>query len=316
MQYKKGKVSAIKEVTALKRIIFMVISIFAVMLPAFAMRDSDTQAEQALPVCSVEFLKKAEAAENTQYNNKIDSTLEDYVVGVVAGEMPVNFPHEALKAQAVAARTYALRQLNEDPSLSYDDIAQAHTDIERMHSMWGKSFDENYNKIKNAVYSTAGEILEYDNKPILAVFCSTTNGHTEECENVWTQDIPYLSSVESEGDKYSPYFEDSLTLSKEKFKAIFGSEDIGEVKKSPAGYVLNIKIGGREYTGAGVRSLLGLRSASFDIQKNADGFTINTRGYGHGVGMSQYGACYMANNGADYRTILGHYYKSAIIKKL
>ncbi len=298
----------------LKNTIFIAMSIFAVMLPALSVRSTD--AEEALPVCSVELVQKAEAAENTENISTTDIELEDYVVGVVAGEMPVNFPHEALKAQAVASRTYAVRQLSKDPSLNYDNIAQAHIDTERMRAMWGKSFDENYNKIKNAVYSTAGEILEYDNEPILAVFCSTTNGRTEECENVWTQDIPYLSSVESEGDKFSPYFEGSLTVSREKFKAIFGSENIGGVTKSPAGYVLNIKIGDREYTGAGVRSILGLRSTSFDIQKGADGFVINTRGYGHGVGMSQYGACYMANNGADYKAILNHYYKSAIIKKL
>lgn len=303
----------------LKKIIFILMSASAVMLPALLTVGTDTGAGEIMPVCSVECTETVTdnaQAENRESNTPIDSELEDYVVGVVAGEMPVNFPHEALKAQAVAARTYALRQLKQNPALDYGSIAQAYVTVERMKAMWGSSFDENYNKIRNDVYATAGEILEYNNEPILAVFCSTTNGHTEECENVWTQDIPYLSSVESEGDSLSPYFEDSLTVSQKRFKAIFGSTDIGAAEKSPAGYVLNITIGGRKYNGSEVRSLLGLRSASFDIQRSADGFVISTKGYGHGVGMSQYGACYMANNGADYKAILSHYYKSAIIKKL
>lgn len=271
---------------------------------------------QVLPVCSVVEVNttKAHKQESTQCN--INAELENYVIGVVAGEVPVTFPNEAIKAQAVAARTYAYRLLKTNPNLKYEDIAQAYITVDKMKSMWGNSFSQNYEKIKNNVFSTAGQIIEYNNEPILAAFCSTTNGYTESCDNVWSESLPYLTTVKSDGEEYSPYYKDTVTLSIEKFNSIFGNGDVSITARTEAGYVKSVTVGQNTYTGSKFRSMLGLRSTSFDITKTADSVVITTKGYGHGVGMSQYGACYMANNGSSYEDIIFHYYKGTNIKKI
>lgn len=289
----------------MKKLIFASILITAVFIP-IAVSEG-----QVMPVCSI-----IEETDTEKTNVNIDKELEDYVVGVVAGEMPVNFPHEALKAQAVAARTYAVRQLQSNPNMKYEDIAQAYVSVDKMKEMWGNNFDEYYAKIKNNVYQTAGEILEYNNEPILAAFCSTTNGYTEECQNVWTQDLPYLKSVKSEGDELSPYYSDSVTVTKKQFGSIFGSTDFAVTEKTNAGYVKSVNIGGNVYSGDRIRQIMGLRSTCFDIINEGENITFSTKGYGHGVGMSQYGACFMANKGADYKTILAHYYTGTNLKNL
>lgn len=291
----------------LKKIICVGILIISVFIPVAVSEG------QVMPVCSIiEVKTESEKTDNV----KINRELEDYVIGVVAGEMPVNFPHEALKAQAVAARTYAIRQIKANPNIKYVDIAQAYIDTDTMKKRWGSKFNENYEKIKADVYATAGQILEYDNEPILAAFCSTTNGYTEDCQNVWTQNLPYLTSVRSEGDELSPYYKDSVVLTKTRFKEIFGGTNAVINSKTGAGYVKNVTINGKNYTGDKIRKILGLKSTSFEISSNGDNIIVTTKGYGHGVGMSQYGACYMANNGKNYSEILSHYYKGAIIKNL
>lgn len=287
----------------MKKLIFASILITAVFIP-IAVSEG-----QVMPVCSI-------IEETDTEKTNIDSELEEYVIGVVAGEMPVNFPHEALKAQAVAARTYAVRQLKLNPDTDYKDIAQAYISVDDMKKMWGNNFDEYYAKIKNNVYATAGEIIEYNNEPILAAFCSTTNGYTEECQNVWTQDLPYLKSVKSEGDELSPYYSDSVKITKKQFKNIFGSTDFSVTEKTNAGYVKSVSIGGKLYSGDRIRQIMGLKSTCFDIVNEGENISFNTKGYGHGVGMSQYGACYMANKGDDYKTILEHYYMGTNIKNL
>ncbi|MDO5388788.1 MAG: stage II sporulation protein D [Clostridia bacterium] len=292
----------------MKKLIFAGVLITAVFIP-IAVSEG-----QVMPVCSIIEENPTISKENN--NTVINEELENYVVGVVAGEMPVNFPHEAIKAQAVAARTYAVRQINTNPSIKYEDIDQAYVTVEKMKKMWGDNFETHYNKIKNDVYSTAGQIIEYENEPILAAFCSTTNGYTEECVNVWTQDLPYLKSVKSDGDELSPYYNDNVTISKSRFINIFGSTSVSNIEKTPAGYVKSLTIGGKIYEGSEIRKILGLKSNSFDISISGENIVINTKGFGHGVGMSQYGACYMANSGKTYIEILSHYYKGTNIKNL
>lgn len=261
---------------------------------------------QVMPVCSV-YEEVSAPVKDT------DKELEDYVAGVVAGEMPINFPYEAMKAQAVAARTYALRIKSENKNISYDNIDQAYITTDKMKKMWGDDFEKNYSKILSVVQATAGEILTYDDRPILAVFCSTTNGHTEECENVWTQDLPYLSSVSSAGDELSPYFSETKEISKAKLRSLIGSEELNITSRTQAGYVTEVKAGNKTLSGNNVRAILGLRSTAFDITNKGDSISITTKGYGHGLGMSQYGACYMANHGNTYKEILEHYYKGTKI---
>lgn len=263
-----------------------------------------------IPACSVVEVKKQ--VQPVKKKN-IDTELEDYVIGVVAGEMSPDFPYEALKAQAVAARTYAVRAVNQNPNTDIKSLSQNYITISYMKKRWGSDFDKWYNKIKGVVYDTAGEIVEYDDEPILAAFYSTSCGQTEECQNVWTQSLPYLKSVSSEGDVYSPYYSKSVTVSKKTLVKIYGSSDIKIESKTPAGYVKNVNIGGKSISANEIRSCFGLRSTAFDIVYNADNIVFNTKGYGHGVGMSQYGACYMANNGSDYKEILLHYYPDTSI---
>lgn len=291
----------------MKKYIFIGILAMSIFLPIVISEG------QVMPACSI-IEEKVTNVDNL--TKSVDKELEDYVIGVVAGEMPYNFPHEALKAQAVAARTYAVRQIRANPNIKYKDIAQACISVDIMKKRWGKNFETNYNKIKDDVYATAGEILEYNNEPILATFCSTTNGYTEECQNVWTQDLPYLKSVKSDGDELSPYYNDRVSVTKDSFSKIFGGSNPIISEKTKAGYVKTVKVGEKTYTGNEIRKTFGLKSTSFTISTDKNTIVFITKGYGHGVGMSQYGACYMANNGADYKTILKHYYTGTNIKNL
>ena len=263
---------------------------------------------QVMPACSI-IEEKVTNVDNL--TKSVDKELEDYVIGVVAGEMPYNFPHEALNAQAVAARTYAVRQIRANPNIKYKDIAQAYISVDIMKKRWGKNFETNYNKIKYDVYATAGEILEYNNEPILATFCSTTNGYTEECQNVWTQD---LKSVKSDGDELSPYFNDRVSVTKDSFAKIFGGSNPVISEKTKAGYVKAVKVGEKSYTGNEIRKTFGLKSTSFTISTDKNNIVFSTKGYGHGVGMSQYGAKGMAEAGYDFKDILNFYYTGIEIK--
>ena len=194
-----------------------------------------------------------------------------------------------------------------------------------MKNRWGSSFDENYNKVKSAVDDTRGEIITYNEEPILAAFCSTSGGVTEVAENVWGSSMPYLQSVKSEGDMLSPNYEAEIKISIENMKSKLNLTGISDnsiadyvyiLKRDSAGYVLWLKAGDRDISGIEFRSLFGLRSANFTIEYSGSEAIITTKGYGHGVGMSQYGAKYMAEQGKKYKEIIKHYYKDVNIKNL
>lgn len=259
-----------------------------------------------------------------------DMDIEEYIKGVLAAEMPVSFPPEALKAQAVAARTYAVRTIdNADFPLNTDDIGQAFITKETMLKNWGDNYDAYYKKISDAVDSTKGEVMEYNGEPILAVFHSTSAGETETAGNIWNYDLPYLVSAESEGDTYAPGYEvsavftpsDIIAKIKEKYPE-FSAEENGLFKsivinsRSDAGYVTSVAVGNMSFTGKQLREALGLRSANFTVEDDNGSIVFITKGFGHGAGMSQYGAKYMAENGSDYKQILNHYYKDITIAKL
>ena len=257
--------------------------------------------------------------------------LENYIVCVVAAEMPALFNIEALKAQAVAARTYAVNQMEANGFTLEDMIAfggQAYIDSQGMRSKWGDNYEVYYSKIKKAVEETKGEIMVYEGEPILAVFHAISRGKTETAENVWQQDVPYLQSVESEGDtKAAEYkFETSMPsdeiikLLSEKYNGFAVEGDLFEsmetLSQSPAGYILKIKIGNMTFTGRQVREALGLRSADFTYKKDGESIVFTTNGYGHGAGMSQYGAHYLAEEGKTYKEILAHYYTGISFSKI
>ncbi len=257
---------------------------------------------------------------------------EDYIKGVVAAEMPALFSEEALKAQAVAARTYACKKINTsngkiDPKEPYN-IGQAYMTMDELKQKWGDKFNEYYAKISNAVDSTKGEILVYKDEPIEAVFHSTSAGITESSENVWSVGLPYLVSVDSKQDTEAPDYISEKTISTKEIIAklqskyndlVLTSEKLAKqmqiIERTKAGYVKNIQIGNHIFSGKEIRELFGLRSSDFSITQNGDNITFTTKGYGHGAGMSQYGANFMAEEGSTYEDILKHYYVGVEIKK-
>lgn len=240
--------------------------------------------------------------------------LEEYVIGVVGAEMPAAFHNEALKAQAIIARTYALKALETGKELTDNSSTQNFKTVEQLKKTWGSSFNTYYNKIKNAVNSTKGMYLTYNGEIIEAMYHSTSNGQTENAEYVWGNAFPYLVSVESPYDTRNSTFKSTKFISYNELSQKFGFEinentEINILSKTAGNRILNIKINDQEFTGVNIRNLLGLKSADFEIEKNDQGITFTTKGFGHGVGLSQYGANGMAKNGSNYKDILFHYYK-------
>lgn len=250
---------------------------------------------------------------NALINNDIVSlSLEDYVIGVVACEMPASFDNEALKAMSVAARTYALYKKERNNTLKTTTDDQCYIDNNQMKKKWKSNYDKYYSKISNAVNSTKNEYMTYNDKVIIAFYFSISNGKTENVENVFSQKLDYLVSVDSSWDKRSSYNENNVKFKIKDFlnKLNIKDDKINNIKidRSSTNRVNNIKINNNNYKGTKFRTLLGLRSTDFDITYDNNYVYIHTLGYGHGVGMSQYGANYMAQDGYKYDDILKHYY--------
>ena len=247
--------------------------------------------------------------------------LEEYVIGVVGAEMPASFSLDALKAQAIIARTYALKANQRGIVLSDNESSQSYKSDDQLHSMWGSSFDLYFNKVRDAVLSTKGMYLSYNGDFIDAVYHSTSNGKTESSINVWGNYYPYLVSVDSGYDSFNSSFEKKVSFSYSELSNKLGFDINSDssfivLDRTDGDRVKSISIDGHIFSGIEVRSILGLRSADFDIEKNLDGVSITTRGYGHGVGLSQYGANGMALNGFSYIDILKHYYSGVSIDYL
>lgn len=262
----------------------------------------------------------------------------DYVVGAVCAEMPATFEKEALKAQAVAARTYAERQkakaeASPDPELcgayfsNDSEKYQGFFTESQAKQYYGESYEKNIEKIREAVKETGNEIIVYKNEPIIAAFHSMSAGKTESAKNVWGNDVAYLVPVDSEEDTSAPKFlneceftpDEMRTRLETAFKGIKLEDDPSDWFKNPEKSdsltVLTIEAGDKTLTGQQIRAALSLRSAAFDISYD-EVFRVTVRGYGHAVGMSQYGANAMAEKGSDYKEILAHYYPDTQIKSL
>jgi stage II sporulation protein D len=251
----------------------------------------------------------------------VSIALEDYVVGVVGAEMPASFSPEALKAQAVVARTYALKRVAENKTITDTNTNQIYKDNNQLKAIWGSSYDTYYNKIKNAVESTKKEYVAYNGYYIDALYHSTSNGKTEDPINVWGGSFPYLKSVDSHWDVSASSYERTQNVSAETFSSTLGipftvDTPIEILSKTIGDRINQIKIGDNIYRGIDIRDLFGLRSADFDVTVSGDTIIFTTRGYGHGVGMSQYGANGMAKEGYGYRDILSHYYPNTNIKTI
>lgn len=250
----------------------------------------------------------------------INLNMTDYLIGVVSSEMPASFNLEALKAQSVLARTYALKAKQTGKKLTDTVNTQSYIDIDQMKNKWGNSFNTYYNKIKNAVENTNGEYLSYNGNYIEALYHSTNNGKTESSLDVFGNYYPYLISVSSEYDKNASSYLRTInmpldTISNKLGLSLNNDSVINILSYTDGGNIKEININGNNFSGKKVRELLGLRSADFDISISDNNANITTRGYGHGVGMSQYGANGMANAGYSYKDILSHYYPGTTLTK-
>ncbi len=245
--------------------------------------------------------------------------LEDYVVGVVSAEMPVSFNAEALKAQAVAARTYALKRISSGQTLSASTSDQVYKTESELKQMWGNSFTSYYNKVKGAVSATSGKSIKYNGAYIDALYFSTSNGKTEDSVNVWGNSFAYLKSVDSPWDVGVSNFKSDKsipmsTITSKMGVKITSASQIVINSKTIGDRVKSVSFAGKTFTGVQVRTLLGLRSADFTVRQDGSNIIFTTKGYGHGVGMSQYGANGMANAGYSYVQILQHYYTGVTIQ--
>lgn len=261
-------------------------------------------------------------------------TAAEYLPGVVRGEMPAAFELEALKAQAVAERTYLYYRMTGGEKAAHPD-ADVCTDSncctawlseEDARAKWGDKFDQYEAKVQQAVAETDGQVVLYDGAPIMAVFHSSSAGSTAASGDVWTAELPYLVSVKSpeEADSVPNYYSVN-TFTAEEFRTIFCkahadarlSGDCGgwvkDILLTNAGRVASATVGGVSVTGKELRSLFGLRSAAFTVEAAGDAITFRVTGYGHGVGMSQYGANELAKEGKNWQEILQWYYTGVTI---
>jgi len=264
-------------------------------------------------------------------------SLEEYLVGVVAAEMPASFEMEALKAQAVAARTYTIRQVtvygcnrSKDADICTDSThCQAWIPEETRRCNWGNNYSTNEARVRQAVTETAGQIITYGGQPIEALFHATSNGRTENVEEVFAQPLPYLRSVQSDGEETAPRFRGTktftLSAAAKRINKAFPDVHVSAAKLatqmeivslSTGGRVKEIRVGKSMLTGRDIRTLFELDSTAFELQFDDKNLTISTTGYGHGVGMSQTGAQAMALSGATYEDILTHYYTDTAIESL
>ncbi len=253
--------------------------------------------------------------------------LEDYVVGVLAMEMPAKFEMEALKAQALAARTYVVKHMLSEQKIGVPDGAdvsdttdyQVYKSKEELKVEWEGEYDWKIQKITQAVKETQGQILTYNGDPIDAQFFSTSNGYTENSQDYYKNEYPYLKTVESPWDVNTEKFFYQVQMTVADFEQKLGiklgnGNEIGNVTaKTQSNRIASVDVGGKSFTGREVRVALGLRSTDFSWERKGNNIVIKTKGYGHGVGMSQYGADGMAKAGKNYKEIVAHYYQGVEI---
>lgn len=291
---------------------FLFIVIAAIAIPAAGLLLTENKTTPDVQEPTVDVVRS-----DTQKTESVP--LEEYVAGVVAAEMPASFEKEALKAQAVAARTFILTQTLKglDVTDTVDD--QVFKDEEDQKEMWGEDFETNKTKIEAAARETEGEVLVYNGKPITAAFFSSGNGQTENAEEYWQSAEPYLVSVASPWDAAAPNFEQEVVLTKQEVEekldvSLPESGSVGAItKKTTGGRIGAITIDGKSFTGRSIRETLGLPSADFQMTVSDGDVVVTTKGYGHGIGMSQYGANGMAKEGKKYGDITAHYYPGAVI---
>ncbi|MGM8211399.1 stage II sporulation protein D [Virgibacillus sp. W0430] len=324
----RWKVPAILFVAVLIIIIVIVPSL--VVIP-FIKQDNELTTiptKNETPELSVEVESPFSVAVMRSVSDEIeDVPLETYVMRVVASEMPAEFEQEALKAQALAARTYIVNHLlhndtNLDSDVTDTTKHQVYQNEAELKERWGNDFDWKMKKIKEAVYATSGQVLTYKDAPITPAFFSTSNGFTENSEDYWENELPYLRSVESEWDTASPKYLDQKVFTLQNLKTALqvplptSLPVEAHITRTASGRVAELQLGDNTLTGREVREKLGLQSSDFSIEQKNDHFVFKTKGYGHGVGMSQYGANGMAQEGKSYKEIVQYYYQGVEVSNV
>lgn len=327
-------------------VLCLIVAIILFISPFIALISSQPEKEQApenetnenISVTHRETANNSEDDKNTitvfmtESSEIMKMEMKDYIIGVVAAEVPASYETEAIKAQAIVAMTYAqYRKNHPDKSISADisDDSSKHqgymSDAD-MKEKWGDAYESYRTKIEDAVDSVTGSVILYENEPIMAAYHAISGGKTESAENIWGEDIPYLQSVDSEWDIYSSRYTSEVRLTADEVKKIMKTsekadfdspeEEWIEIKKTTDnGTVLEAIICGIDLTGIETRELFALRSPVFDVTYEDGEFIFTVSGYGHGVGMSQNGANCMAKEGKTAEEIIKHYYKGVTIER-
>ena len=324
----------------MKRYLTLIILTFFVMtiIPAALLKENielpnkeETLSRQPEPASAQATKENVISVFRSTQNKTIEMDFFEYVCGSVAAEMPLSYHEEALKAQAIACYTNALRLKNsgiysENAHISDDSsVHQGYLNEAQRKEKWGENFEKYEAKLKALVKQVEGKALYYNNELCVAAFFALCSGTTENAENVWGEKVDYLVSVKSIGDSLSPQFTSQTSFEKKEFLSILNSleiktdniKDLSSIikitEKTKAGTVLKLKINGKELTGEELRSACSLKSCVFTVECKKEAVIFTVTGYGHGVGMSQYGADFLARQGSTYDEILKHYYKGVEI---
>ena len=266
----------------------------------------------------------------------VELSLEDYVVGVVAAEMPCDFEVDALRAQAVVARTYTLWKIKNGDHEKGDlcdapGHCQAYLGTEELREQWGSGFADAYRRVEDAVYGTAGLVLVYGNELAETYYHSTCGGKTASAAEVWGEDIPYLRSVACDWDGDAPRYRETISVSLDELPWLLGDgaspciavargDDVAHIpyalSETESGRAREVSYAGLIFEATDFRDALGLNSTRFSMTADGDTLCITTYGYGHGVGLCQYGANGLACGGKSFEEILYHYYNGVSLKKI
>lgn len=311
----------------MRKYAIMAALLLAVMIfcPLAAMGAKNSEEVAAAPVVSYSIEDETEyitvMSSETGGTKRIE--MREYLIGCVAAEMLPGCHEEALKAQTVASYTYAKRLTENSSDLITDSplTHQGYADRQTRMENWGSDFEKNEQKISQAVDAVYGYSVKYGGETALTLYHSISAGQTQSAEALWGEDYPYLQSVQSQGDRLSPDYISKTVFEPEEFASLLGLSGEGdctewvEELQSKDGYVTSAVICGKEFTASQIRNALELKSTAFEIECDDEKITVTCKGHGHGVGMSQYGADYMARQGSTWREILLHYYPSAVIEK-
>ena len=276
-----------------------------------------------LPISYLSFINERYKSEDSSIiiylkDKDLYLDLEDYIVGVVSAEMPALFEDEALKAQAIAARSFATSKYeNNMILLSSTTNDQLYNTNYELYEKWQKDYFKYYNKINSLVKETKDIVIKRDDKILKTYYFSMSNGYTENSSAVFKENTFVSVKSEYENEKLKNFVYEKCFLKNEVLEILgLDSFEINDIKKNSTQHVDKIVIDNKEFSGIELRKLLNLRSTDFDIKIEGENIIFTTRGYGHGVGMSQYGANEMAKNGYNYKEIINHYYINTILDNI